>query len=295
MMQRQPDASGGGGLAVRPETIRLPGDGLELTADAFGPADGPPVLFFHGGGQSRRSWHGSARQIARAGYRALSFDLRGHGDSDWAVDGDYLLDAFARDVERLIDAIGRPVTLVGASRGGQAALVGGTRRPGRVSLLMLADVAPLLRNEGVDPIRGFFQASIQGFANVDEAADALVEHLNQPRARDASGLAKALRTGEDGRLYWHWDPKTVSLPFLNPPSEGEAIERAAARMHDPVVLVKAELSSIVTEESVALFRRLTPHLEVIEAKGVGHMFTGDRNDAFAAQLLDRLAIYAPLP
>lgn len=275
--------------------IRLRGDGLDLAADVYGPETGPPVLFFHGGGQSRRSWRGAAQRIARAGYRAFTTDLRGHGESAWAADGDYLLDAFGRDVEALIDGFDRPVSLVGASRGGQAALVGGSRRPGRVSLIMLADVAPLIRDEGVDQIRAFLWASINGFATVDEAADALAFHMHQPRQRDASGLAKAMRRGADGRLYWQWDPKTVSPELLNPPSEGIALEQAAGRTTDPVVLVRAELSSIVTDESVALFQRLTPQLEVVVAHGVGHMFTGDRNDAFAATLLEHLARYAPLP
>lgn len=274
--------------------IRIRGDGLELAADAFGPENGPPVLFFHGGGQSRRSWQGAARKIADAGYHAFSLDLRGHGDSDWASDGDYLLDAFARDVEALIDHFDRPVSVIGASRGGQAALVGASRRPGRLSLVMLADVAPLLRDAGVDDIRGFFQASVNGFIDTDAAATALAEHLGQKKAQNTSGLAKVMRKDADGRLYWNWDPLTVSPEFLNPPSEGVALEEAAARIKDPVVLVRAELSNIVTHESVTLFRQLTPQLEVIEAKGVGHMFTGDRNDAFAETLLQYLARYAPI-
>lgn len=275
--------------------IRLRGDGLFLAADAYGPASGTPVLFFHGGGQSRRSWTRAARNVGAAGYRAITIDLRGHGESDWATDGDYILDAFARDVEALIDGFDTPVVLVGASRGGQSALVGGARRPGRVRLLMLADVAPLLRDQGVDQIRGFFLASAGGFANVDEAADALAEHLHQQRVADASGLKKAMRLGEDGRLYWQWDPKTVSPEFLNPPSEGVALEAAAARLQDPVVLVRAEHSNIVTDESVTRFRQLAPQLELVIAHGVGHMFTGDRNDAFADTLLDRLARFAPVP
>jgi pimeloyl-ACP methyl ester carboxylesterase len=275
-------------------TLRLPGDGLSLAADAYGPADGPPVLFFHGGGQSRRSWMKAAQKVGAAGYRGYTIDLRGHGDSDWADDGDYLLDAYARDVEALIDAFDRPVVLVGASRGGQSALVGGSRRQGRVRLVMLADVAPLLRDEGVDEIRSFFRASAAGFATLDEAADALAEHLGRSRQADARGLASAMRTGRDGRLYWRWDPQTVSPEFLNPPSEGTALQEAAGRVRDPVVLVRAELSTIVTDESVALFRKLTPQLEVVVAHGAGHMFTGDRNDAFAASLLARLAQLAPV-
>ena len=80
-------------------------DGLELAGSAYGDPAAPPVLFFHGGGQSRNAWIGSARTVAEAGYYGISFDLRGHGDSDWAADGDYLLDAFGRDVERLLSLI----------------------------------------------------------------------------------------------------------------------------------------------------------------------------------------------
>lgn len=276
------------------EEVRLRGDGLFLAADAYGPADGPPVFFFHGGGQSRRAWRGAARRTGAAGYRALTVDLRGHGGSDWAADGDYLLDAFARDVERIVSDSSQPVSLVGASRGGQAALVGGSRSPGNVSLIMLADVAPLLRDEGVDDFRTFFVASAQGFRDADEAADCLALHFGQKRPEDASGLEKVMRRADDGRLYWQWDPATVRPEFLNPPSEGVALELAASRVRCPVLLVRAELSSIVTDESVARFRGLTPQLEVVEAKGVGHMLTGDNNDIFAATLLDHLSRLAPV-
>ncbi|CDO36441.1 alpha/beta fold hydrolase [Novosphingobium sp. KN65.2] len=268
--------------------MRLLGDGLSLAADIYGPTSGQPVLFFHGGGQSHRSWRGPAQLLGAAGYQAIAVDLRGHGESDWATDGDYLLDAYARDVEALIDRLEGPVVLAGASRGGQSALVGGSRRPGRVALIMLADVAPALRDKGVDEIRAFFAASMNGFRNADAAADALSRHLGRERIADTSGLLAAMRRGEDGRLYWRWDPATVRPEFLHPPSEGEALLAAARRLRDPVVLVRAELSSIVTDESVALFRKLTPQLEVVVAHGVGHMFTGDQNDAFAETLLERL-------
>lgn len=274
--------------------VDLPGDGLTLRADAYGPHDGPPVLFFHGGGQSRRAWSGAASSVAAEGYRAYSVDLRGHGTSDWAADGDYMLDAFGRDVAALLDHFDVPVALVGASRGGQAALVGASRRPGKAALVMLADVAPRLRDAGVDAMRSFFAASTGGFASLDEAADALAVHLHLPRRSDPAGLEKTMRRGDDGRLYWQWDPLTVSPPFLNPPSEGLALEQAAALIADPVVLVRAELSTIVTDESEALFRKLTPQLEVVLAEGVGHMVTGDRNDAFAETLLDYLAQYSPV-
>ena len=273
---------------MKAEPVRLAGDGLTLAGDAYGDPAAPPILFFHGGGQSRRAWTGAARRVAEAGYRGITLDLRGHGGSDWAADGDYLLEAFGRDVTALVDHVGRGVTLVGASRGGQAALVGASLRSASVRLLMLADVVPHLNDAGVDAIRAFFRASDAGFASVKAAADALHSHLGQPRSANPAGLAKSLRQA-DGRLFWHWDPRTTDPAFLNPPSEGAALVTAAARIRCPVVLVKAEHSDIVSDESVEKFRALAPQLQVEIAHGFGHMFTADRNDAFAATLLDKLA------
>jgi pimeloyl-ACP methyl ester carboxylesterase len=266
----------------------MQGDRLALAGEAYGDPAAPPVLFFHGGGQSRNAWIGSARAVAKAGHYGISFDLRGHGDSDWATDGDYLLDAFGRDVEQLISHFDQPVTLVGASRGGQAALVGGSRHPDQVRLIMLADVAPMMRDDGVDGIRAFFAEGEAGFTTLDDAADSLVRHLNQPRIDDTSRLARAMQQNDAGRWHWRWDPSTGKRAFLHPPSEGEALLAAAARVKSPVVLVRAERSHLLTDEGVARFGQLAPQLEIITAKGVGHMFTADRNDAFAAQLLECL-------
>ncbi len=271
------------------EILRLKGDGLELAGEAYGEPSDPPVLFFHGGGQSRSAWRGSARTVGAAGYYGITFDLRGHGDSGWAADGDYLLDAFGRDVERLIAQFNRPVTLVGASRGGQAALVGGSRHPDRVRLIMLADVAPLMRDDGVDGIRTFFAEGEAGFSSLDEAADSLARHLDQPRIADAAKLARSMQQDITGRWRWRWDPATGRREFLHPPSENEAVLAAAARVTAPIVLVRAEHSHLLTDEGVAKFKELAPQLQVVTAMGVGHMFTADRNDGFAAELLEWLA------
>lgn len=262
---------------------------MELAGIAYGDPAAPPVLFFHGGGQSRNAWAGSARRVADAGYYGISFDLRGHGDSDWASDGDYLLDAFGRDVEQLLTQFDRPVTLVGASRGGQAALVGGSRHPERVHLIMLADVSPDMRDDGVEGIRAFFAEGEAGFDTLNQAADSLAFHLGQPRMADASKLVRSMRQDDAGRWHWRWDPATGRREFLHPVSENQSLLAAAARATSPIVLVRAELSHLLTDAGVDHFKALAPQLEVMTALGVGHMFTADRNDDFAAQLLDQLA------
>jgi pimeloyl-ACP methyl ester carboxylesterase len=270
--------------------VRLRGDGLALAGEAFGDPAAPPVLFFHGGGQSRSAWRGSARRVAEAGYYGVTFDLRGHGQSDWAADGDYHAAAFGRDVVALASQFDRPVTLVGASRGGQAALIGGSAcAPGTVRLIMLADVAPDMRDDGVEGIRAFFAESADGFDSLDDAADALSRHLGQPRLHNAAPLERSMRRDDCGRWHWHWDPGTGRREFLHPPSENQAVIAAAARVTCPVVLIRAEHSHLLTDAGVEHFQTLAPQLDVRWARGARHMFTADRNDAFAAELLDGLA------
>src|SRR5580658_235598 len=96
-------------LSDPPVRIDLVGrDGNQLAADVAGPEDGPPVVLLHGGGQTRHSWGTTLGALARHGWRAYSVDLRGHGDSEWAPDGDYTLDAFAGDVAAVASSLTEP-------------------------------------------------------------------------------------------------------------------------------------------------------------------------------------------
>ena len=81
------------------------------------------MVLLHGGGQTRHSWGTTLSVLGARGWRAYSVDLRGHGDSAWAADGDYTLDAFAGDVIAISRALEEPPALVGASLGGVASLV----------------------------------------------------------------------------------------------------------------------------------------------------------------------------
>ena len=68
-------------------------DGNRLVADVAGDPADPSVVLLHGGGQTRHSWGTTLTMLGDEGWRAYSVDLRGHGDSEWAADGDYTLDA----------------------------------------------------------------------------------------------------------------------------------------------------------------------------------------------------------
>lgn len=96
-------------------------DGTMLSGEAQGDPQAPEILFIHGLRQSRLSWEKQFSDAELAGFRMVSFDLRGHGDSDKPASLTAYSDAdrWADDVAAVIDGarLRRPV-LVGWSLGG---------------------------------------------------------------------------------------------------------------------------------------------------------------------------------
>jgi pimeloyl-ACP methyl ester carboxylesterase len=273
--------------SAEPRVRRFQGAGIEIVADEAGPTDGTPVLLLHGGGQTRSAWGGALVAGARRGWRMVSADLRGHGDTGWAPDGDYSAAAYQADLARLIDQLGRPPALVGASMGGLIGL-SYAGHGGELAGLVLVDVAPRIETEGAARIGRFMQSAPDGFASLEEAADAVAAYLpHRKRPKDASGLMKNLRRGDDGRLYWHWDPQMLSQAQDTMP-DMEALREAARRLTIPTLLIRGRLSDLLSPAGAQDFLQLAPHAEFTDIAGADHMVAGDRNDAFNAAVFDFL-------
>lgn len=283
---------------TEPQTVRVPvTQGLYLTADVGGPAGGPPVVLLHGGGQTRHSWAGTWRVLADSGWRAWSFDLRGHGDSDWSLDGDYSLEAFAGDVQAIAMSLPTPPVLIGASLGGIASMVAITDAPVQEDVaraLVMVDVSNRVEEAGRERIGAFMTDHVNdGFASLDDAADAIAAfNPHRPRPRDLSGLAKNLRQRSDGRWYWHWDPAFVQGKFGSPDEtrsslvDAARLGQAADAIRVPTLLVRGRQSDILSVEGAQEFLTRVPHAEFADVAGAGHMVAGDRNEVFNAAILD---------
>jgi len=258
-------------------------NGVSLVGDAWGAEDGTPVLFLHGGGQTRHAWGGAAAVVAAAGAHAIAIDHRGHGDSSWADDGDYDLETFSRDVCAVAEQLGRPPVVVGASLGGLAGLLAEGERGPVLRALVLVDVAPRLEQDGVKKIIGFMESGLDGFASLDEAADAIAAYLpHRRRPRDLGGLAKNLRQGADGRWRWHWDPRFVDRKRPDDTAlAAERLARAARALRLPTLLVRGRLSDVLSEASAQEFLTLVPHAAYVDVHGAAHMVAGDENDVFS--------------
>src|SRR5699024_9292893 len=79
----------------------------KLVADCWpARAEHGTLLLLHGGGQTRHSWHRSGSRFADAGWTTIALDARGHGDSAWAPDGDYSMDALVSDLATVVAELG---------------------------------------------------------------------------------------------------------------------------------------------------------------------------------------------
>ncbi|WP_158744066.1 alpha/beta fold hydrolase [Acidisphaera sp. L21] len=105
-------------------TVTTP-DGLQLSAQSWGNPAGPAILFIHGFGQCHLSWLPQMRSRLAQDFHLITYDLRGHGESDKPLAAErYSANrVWADDVVAVLDAAGAErAVLVGWSFGGRAAM-----------------------------------------------------------------------------------------------------------------------------------------------------------------------------
>ena len=279
---------------MEPTRTRFEGfEGIHLVADVWGDPDDWPVLLMHGGGQTRHAWGGAAKTLAEQGWRTVSLDLRGHGDSEWALNGDYSFSAFAADTIAVADQLGKPPVIVGASLGGVGAIIaeGGSDRVVS-SALVIVDITHRSNPEGIQRIKDFMSSGMHGFDTLDDAADAIAAYTpNRPKRVNPAGLMKVLRQKPDGRWYWHWDPAfmTQSRNTEVPVGDFDSLfEAALTRIRVPTLLVRGKLSDVVTDEGTQEFLDRIPGSKLADVSDASHMVAGDQNDSFSTAVVDFL-------
>ncbi|KAJ1480155.1 Alpha/Beta hydrolase protein [Baffinella frigidus] len=120
-------------------------DGTILRGKEYGNQEARPVVLVHGWSGSSRSWGLNVTELASKGLRVVTYDQRGHGDSDKPAHGNTVA-RLAADLRDVLSS--RPdlqnVTLVGASMG-VAVILSYLELFGfaRVSKLIFVDQAPL--------------------------------------------------------------------------------------------------------------------------------------------------------
>ena len=100
--------------------------------------DGPPVLFVHGFGARADRWHSTVERFAAQGYRAIAFDLPGHGFASKEADCPCTVPQISSHLLAIMDAMAiERAPLVGTSLGAHIVAHAAARAPHRVPGLVL--------------------------------------------------------------------------------------------------------------------------------------------------------------
>ena len=103
-----------------------------------GPDDAPVIIFIHGFPLNKSMWNGQVEAL-KDNYRVITYDIRGHGNSDPGID-DFSIELFAIDLLRLMEKLKiEKSILCGLSLGGYIALNAVLKYPDRFDGLILND------------------------------------------------------------------------------------------------------------------------------------------------------------
>lgn len=240
---------------------------IELHYEDYG--KGKPVVLIHGWPLSGRSWENQVPALVGAGYRVITYDRRGFGQSSqpW---GGYDYDTFASDLKILLDHLDlKSATLVGFSMGGgEVVRYISTYGTARIAKAVLAGaVPPYLLKSADNPEGGLDDATIASFeksvkedrlAFLDQFTHAFfsagselkVSEAQRVYARDIAAFASPKGTLDCirafGRTDFRNDLKKINVPTLVIHGDSDAIvpfevsgkRSAAATTGSELVVIK---------------------------------------------------------
>jgi pimeloyl-ACP methyl ester carboxylesterase len=131
--------------AVAPDrSRRIDAGGVGIAVHEWGSPDAPPLFLVHGGFDFARTFDVFAPKLAASGWRVVSWDQRGHGDSEHTAL--YSWDADLRDAIGVIeDVTTAPAPVVGHSKGGGLMVQLADARPHQISHVVNLDGLPSRR------------------------------------------------------------------------------------------------------------------------------------------------------
>jgi pimeloyl-ACP methyl ester carboxylesterase len=282
----------------RPVQIRSP-DGTVLHARLFGPEDGDTVVLVHGWTESHQYWIYQIRDLTERGLRVIAWDLRGHGESQPATNGDYSIERFGEDLEAVLSATVREGTravVAGHSLGAMTIVAWAAkhdveRRVAGVALIETG-VGDLVAEQLLLPVPGVAQAinrtlARRGFLG----ARAPLPRFSTPLT---AGLIRYVAFGPDATpaQVAFFERMLIACPPDVRANVGIAISEielhdALPRLTVPTVVIAGEQDRLTPPSHARRIAEMVPRLErLIVLDHTGHMAPLERHDVVSQALLD---------
>lgn len=250
------------------------------------PAD-PAILMLHGNSQQAHSWDFVSLPLSER-YHVLALDQRGHGDSDWAADGDYSIEAQQEDIDGYVEALGLDgFHLIGHSMGGRNSYVWASRHPGKLRSLVIVDTGPESQPRGRDRIQRFRELP-DDLDSFEEFASRVQEYTGRSREQTLGALKYSIRQRPDGKWTWKYDKLLRTPGRRSPQWTPEQLWECVARLTCPTLVVRGSDSDIFAEETMRKMQETIPDCVTTTVPRAGHLVAGDNPADFLVAVQELL-------
>jgi pimeloyl-ACP methyl ester carboxylesterase len=270
-----------------PQARYYQSQGLRLHFTDWGNPLAPPLLLVHGGLDHGRSWDHLA-QALRTNFHVVAPDLRGHGDSAWAIGSSYSLADHVYDLTSLVKFLGfEKVTIVGHSMGGMVSLTYTGAFPEQVSRLVVLDgvtnfparkIKPVAVRiaEWVGDLDKFAQRKVHHYPSVAEGAERILHRNPRLTREQALHLAThGLKQNADGSFSWKFDPYLrARAPYRLSLEDHVGLW---SRIQCPTLLVSGS-ESFLPDPAAAGVMAHFKQAELVKIAGAGHWLQHDKPD-----------------
>ena len=251
--------------------------GLVLRGEAWGTQNAPPVLLLHDCGQTRHMWRNIAHTLAELGSYAVTIDLRGHGDSNWALNGDYSLNTFVADIQGVATSFSQQPALVGIGLGGIIALLAeGEMLSPISSAVVLAGLTPHLEAEEAEWFVPLIQAHLEEFMSLVGIKKADFRYWpTQPYPQDFSTFVKDHSEALAGWHRWQQDPQLFCALRRERAWNRERLLAAVRALQVPTLLFRDSLIDPASQDPLGELVAAIPHAQYADLSVAEQLRDGD--------------------
>ena len=266
---------------------------LRLHYVDWGNETAPPLLLVHGGRDHCRNWDWVAEAL-RDAYHIIAPDLRGHGDSQWSLAGNYGPTDHLYDIAQLVHQKQlAPVRIIGHSLGAMVSLQFAGVFPEAVSRVVAIEglgPSPAVINERldrpmherlaawIDELRDLAGRLPRRYASIEDAFHRMQgenPHLTAEQARHLT--VHGAVQNEDGTFSWKFDNYVRTWPPHGLPWDD--VHALWQRIRAPTLLLRGAeswASDPVEDGRMAFFA----NAQFVNVEGAGHWVHHDRLDEF---------------
>ena len=265
---------------------------LNLHYVEWGTPGQPSLVLLHGFQSNAHTWDTFSQAMANT-YHVLALDQRGHGDTDWAPDGDYTPDAFIRDIVGFIDALNvAPTMLVGHSMGGRHAAMVAADYPDKATKVVIVDTPAEMPPAILEMIAQQPASDTPPEPEVfdsfeDVIRSGIAQYPLTPEAELRHANYHNLYRGADGKWRWRWDLTLLESRRLNRSLQLD-LYPYLQRVQCPALLIRGQQSPLLTPDIAQKMVQHLPHGRLVEIPDTAHTVNADKADAFNALTADFL-------